>query len=570
MPWNVRLATLWLLVLPSVASARWTDKASVGESHFGGTDSHQTPLYEKNHAYFWCDDEVKGERAKAGRIDWVRSNADEYCRHKHRDRDDSWRSRWERSRLTRGCKNQLQIFENRVYRCWDHMEDGGIRALNERVDANRHYEYGMFKRQYEAYVKVILNQADVLKELFEADRDAYEADAAKLTSEADLIAERRERDLARLAEFEAFHQRFVERLAQRERDLAAMTTQFDRALDNDRNDVERVGRWLAEHTRSVNSESITLTGLNALRVEFEMRKASCTLRVCQEGRGKRLLAKLRRHQSITSLMLDEYRSEVERAARAVDHEWIRSKLADNIATISETIGSLESVFDTRADSVFAKPAVCDDYDQLPLLYALRAAAAETTEASVALGAIAGGVRQRISAARAGVEAAIAARNNAAEIHALQGRLVKHLTRGEVAEARLTLVDAEARLALIASHADSSEARDDATQTLASMRHDATGRFSLAGASAMVGTRLARLESAVTVVDDALQGSTDANALLWRNNVYPEICARLGFDPGQEFLRPSLRSLLEVEDFDQRIASAEAILEAFEAGRDGGR
>ena len=102
-----------------VFTAGWTDAFKVS-SRFAEGGGAQTPLSDMNYGYAFCDSEADARLAQSGLNlwTWKPETVDEFCHHKVAGRDDSFKSGWERSRLFSGCRLQLNVFSNRVYRCF--------------------------------------------------------------------------------------------------------------------------------------------------------------------------------------------------------------------------------------------------------------------------------------------------------------------------------------------------------------------------------------------------------------------------------------------------------------------
>ena len=142
----------------------------------GGIQVEGQPACDGNYGWAQCEGYHKFVRAKKGEIEWRKVKWEDYCREKHKNDPDDWKSGWRRSRLYRGCLTSFQVMAHQpTYRCYDFKEDPVYLANQEFLAIAKAAEYQAFKDSYQNSMEIFLNELNPYRKKLEEERRTLEA-----------------------------------------------------------------------------------------------------------------------------------------------------------------------------------------------------------------------------------------------------------------------------------------------------------------------------------------------------------------------------------------------------------
>lgn len=356
---------IFLLLIIAFLNTAWTDRVQLS-NEYGSDGSDKDPMYEKNFGYLFCETKEDAKRARMGQIDWIRSNSDNFCRFKHRNSDDTWKSGWERSRLFRGCKTQLNMFGNPVYRCYDSSKDPEILTLEKQLNQTKANEYADWQLAYQAKQKELLARA---KELTGVDNIDAEIDAAKKLEE-DLKVQQQQL-INEADEASKTTEQFMEEFRFTEKNLSALSSRFDRDITSfsklleSHHNLERQtenARIQIQSQLDLNRENWST--LQKLKDEWVEKIAPSLAVLCKDPALSRAL---KSSQSQVAYMNDLLFS-LEEKYRSIQYTsrfaHLKQHLRSYVDKLRRYADSRDFVFDAIYESQIRTPSICESSNEL--------------------------------------------------------------------------------------------------------------------------------------------------------------------------------------------------------------
>ncbi|MFW7381048.1 MAG: hypothetical protein ACOH5I_19690 [Oligoflexus sp.] len=429
------MRTILLLMLALLNSA-WTDRVQL-TNKYGNDGTDKDPIYEKNFGYLFCETKEDARRARMGEIDWRRSVSDDYCRFKHRNSDDTWRSGWERSRLFRGCKNQLNMFGNAVYRCYDSTKDPAILAFEQQLNQTKADEYEDWLLAYQAKQKELLARAEELTGI--EDMDA-EIEAAKKQEER-LQAEQ-QKLLLEAEEAKKSTEGFMEEFEATEKTLNVLATRFDTDFENlsktlqNQSQLEREAESVRQSIRARLAEGRNnWQVVQALKQEWRDKLSSNTATLCEDRSSIWALEASRSQVAYMNQLLSSLETKWEILQFPRSFASTKADLRKKIDSLRKISESRDFIFDEFYDSLTSASPLCKSVPKLRNELGLAGVSAELIHRAEQAGSLAASIREKFAELEAGALADERQDIAAIKIKGLHTTLVQYIYEGRVGEAR---------------------------------------------------------------------------------------------------------------------------------------
>lgn len=569
----MRLFIVAVIAVAHSSSLAWTSKEYTGGSHFS-EGGETTPLSEENYSYFYCDSDIKAGRAVNGDIDWRQQSTGDYCIFKHRNRPNNFHSGWERSRLTNGCRMQLEMFNNSAYQCWDFATDGGGNATSDQLNQQKQAAYKAWQDAYRDRLKVVIERMDPLRRGLVAEIAALDADSARFDAAIRQDQATLQQLISKLENLAAEHERFASTIRIRQTQFETLLERLKIAMSNDSRDLQRVQQWTTSMLDEAMAPTATQTTLRNLEDRHNNLSTGCTLRVCSESRAARELRSLRDFQAITWSLLDAYSEAVHKVSKDLTFEEVRKVLEVNVSRAVDAVAKMDQVFSPSSEIILSDYPTCQSWARIPGALRLRGLLAQVNSTNDALGKTAADFEQRwvaLSRQSAVTDGIHALRRKAL---GLAGEFALLLSRGQVSDAVTALSTTESLLALDLNELEQSglyrpdeiaAARDQIEQLLRPMREDGKARLTLVGGASLVGHRLEDLEIEIFRTSD-LAASVENSAYAWeavRRQIYQTLDTKVD----APLYRPALHNFDELIAYDRKIAAAFDMVNSFRHERE---
>lgn len=425
-----------LILMLALLNSAWTDRVKL-TNKYGSDGSEKDPMYEKNYGYLFCETDKDALRARLGEIDWRRSVSDDYCRFKHRNRDDTWRSGWDRSRHFRGCKTHLNMFGNMVYRCYDSSKDPAILALEQQLNQTKADEYEDWLLVYQAKQKELLARAEELTGI--EDMDA-EIEAAKKQEEK-LKAEQQQL-LLEAEEAKKSTEEFMGEVESTVKILNVLATHFDSDFVNLSKTLQ--AQSLLERETESARQSIRARlaeGRNnwqvvqALKQEWRDKLSSNTTKLCEDRSPIWALEASRSQVAYMNQLLSSLETKWEILQFPRSFASTKAELKKKIDSLRKISESRDFIFDEVYDSLTSTSPLCKSVPSLRNELGLAGVSAELIHRAEQAGSLAASIREKFAELEA--EALADERQDIAaiKIKGLHTTLVQYIYEGRVGESR---------------------------------------------------------------------------------------------------------------------------------------
>jgi hypothetical protein len=555
---------LSILLIVCGLSGAWKTNFKL-TSKFAGDGSDKFPAGEKDYAYLFCENGVDADAAQKGKADWRRSTSHDYCWNEHRGSDDTWKSGWERSRLMRGCKSQLNFFGNKVYRCYDITRDPEFALIEADLTAEKKQAYDDWLAIYNAKVDELYKGAnqsfgdiDIELKLSQEKEARAKAEKARMEQEA-ALAKRNIDDLAT-------------RHAEMEKLLGALVDQFDKGWntllsksEKLSSDMDATNSSMATFRSRIKASNQSHVSLSAIQTEAAASLEESQAQLCKGLDTGRDVENLRSLAAYMNRLIDPAVVDAEAIHIPGSFLEAREGMLSKIRGLYSVSEKREFIFDSSYDVLSEEPAVCEDINVLltklgkAVGYAKRAEEIKKT-----IGVIADfeAALKKIDA-----EYEASAQYNAAILRArdIEAKWVEHLTTGEVVKGRALLENLDqsfARImsvpALLSSTVDLKKLSAQLDSYKARIREEAAYRISLNGAHGMLFKRLGRIKTAIMKLEIKSRQKPQLNSV-WSLQKQ-DIFATLNTKPGKDIESQVFSEWSPLLEYEQMLDRMEATLD----------
>jgi hypothetical protein len=555
---------LSILIIFCALSGAWKTNFKL-TNKFAGDGSDKYPAGEKDYAYLFCENGVDADAAQKGKADWRRSTSRDYCWNEHKGSDDTWKSGWERSRLMRGCKSQLNMFGNKIYRCYDINKDPEFAQIEQALVDEKKQAYSEWLAIYNAKVEELIkgsNQSfgDIDAELKAAQEKEARAKAAK----------------EKLQQQAALAQRNIDELstrhAQMEKLLAALVEQFDKGWaalisksEKLSSDIDKASLRMASFRNRINGSDQSHAVLSGIQTEATAELTQSYAQLCKSFDSGKDVENLRSVVGYMNRLIAPILADAEAVYIPESFLDTRARMLTKIKSLYEVAEKREFIFDSSYDVLSEEPAVCAEINML--LTDLEKAVGFAKRAEEIKKTV--GVIADFEAALKQIdeEYEASAQYNAAILRArdIGAQWVDVLIKGEVAKGK-TLVEnldqSFARVvlapALLSSKADLKKLSVELDAYKARIREEASYRISLNGAHGMLFKRLGRIKTAIMKLELKSRKSPQLNTL-WSLQKQ-DIFSTLNTKPGKDIESPVFNDWPPLLEYEQMLERMEATLD----------
>ncbi|MBC7532847.1 MAG: hypothetical protein H7318_14840 [Oligoflexus sp.] len=559
---------LTICLLLYLLNGAWYANTRVKQTVYGDS-SDKSPLEERDNAYMFCESDEDAERARRAEIDWKRSNADEFCYYRHRNRDDSWRSGWARSRLTRGCLSQLKMFGNEVYRCYDRNKDPEIIAIKEKLERDKEQAYNLANELYAA------KAAELLKGFNQTFGDIdREFEAAKQDVEAARVAQaatKQNYDTSRAA---------IDRVLDQHKELASTVQSFLNRFDAEfkalvqqiaSNDTKAkdLSENIRDRRKKIVKSKMTSTELKDLKADWSNEdKDTLALNCSTKGLSDRV-ENLRDYIGFSRRSLSSLTTDLNKLPLNKEVYGLRSNALLVTDQIKSGIDERSFIFDTQYDHLESDPVCADSILLSSQINSLLAATNRIEDAKKTTGVIvdlqkAIEIIENEEKDREG-ESCVDMRSAD-----FRSKLFDAISRGEVSTAtdisngiELSIGESQIICGVKSLSPEAQEKVRGIIQTLQSdVRNTLETRLEFNAASAMIAIKLNRLKYKILKAD--MKAGSKITDLVWRTK-RDAFLEDLNAALGKDIPRPQFKTWVELLDYDRMLIHCERNLDSMMVG-----
>ncbi|WP_141735932.1 hypothetical protein [Oligoflexus tunisiensis] len=530
---------------------------------FLGDSSDKYPANEKDYAYLFCETGEGADNSQKGKADWRRSKAHDYCWNEHKGSDDTVWSGWERSRLMRGCKSQLNFFGNKIYRCYDITKDPEFSQIEQALVAEKKQAYDEWLTIYNAKVDELYKGAnqtygDVDVELKAAQEKEQRAKDAKEKMEKEAALAKRSID-----ELSARH-------AQMDKLLSSLVGQFDSGwasllarVEKLESDIKEANSQMAAFGTRLKASDQSHASISAIQSEAASVLQKSYSDLCKGLEISKDVETLRTQVAYMNRLVDPILADAEAVHIPESFSESRASMLGRIQSLYDIPGKRDFIFDSSYDVLSERPPVCDDINAfLTDLGKAAAYAKRVEEIKKTTGVIAD---FEAAVKQIEIEKEAEAQYQAALLGArdIEARWVELLQRGRVLEARTIIDNLDQSLTrimsspeLLQSHADLKKLTDELNKFKARILEEAGYRLSLNGAHTLISIRLRQIKVAIMKLEMKSRQKPALNAV-WSLQKQ-EVLSAFNTKPGQDIFTPVFKdwqSLLEYDQMIDRVAAS---------------
>jgi hypothetical protein len=553
----------FLLILCGLSGA-WKTNFKL-TNKFAGDGSDRYPAGEKDYAYLFCENCADADAAQKGKADWRRSTSHDYCWNEHKGSDDTWKSGWERSRLMRGCKNQLNLFGNKIYRCYDITRDPEFAQIEQALADEKKQAYEDWFKVYGAKVDELYTGAnqtfgDVDAELKIAQEKEARAKAAKAKMEQDAsLAQRNINELST-------------RHVQMETLLAALVQQFDKGWaallsksEKLSNDIDSASSRMAAFRSRIKASDQSHAVLSVIQNEATAELNKSHGQLCKGLDTGKDVENLRSVVAYMNRLIDLVLADAEAVRVPEPFQEARARMLNKINSLYEVPEKRDFIFDSSYDILSEEPAVCAEINMLLTDLAKAVGFAKRAEEIKKTVGVIADFEAALKQIDEEYEAS--AQYNAVILRArdIEAQWVDHLIKGEVAKGKALVENLDpsfARVmsapALLSSKADLKKLSAELDTYKARIREEASYRISLNGAHGMLFKRLGRIKTAIMKLELKSRKSAQLNTL-W-SLLKQDIFSTLNTKPGKDIESPAFSDWPSLLDYEQMLDRMEATLD----------
>jgi hypothetical protein len=547
---------LSVLVLLCGLSGAWKTNFKL-TNKFAGDSSEKYPANEKDYAYLFCENGEDADRSQKGKADWRRSTSHEYCWNEHRGSDDTWKSGWERSRLMRGCKNQLNFFGNKIYRCYDITKDPEFSQIEQSLTAEKKQAYDEWLKIYNAKVDELYKGAN---QSF-GDIDAELGMAREKEARAKAVKEKMEQDAAlakrNIDELSARH-------GQLEKLLSSLVVQFDigwesllAKSDKLSLDIDAATSRMKAFRSRIKASDQSHNSLATIQAEAVASLDQSYGVLCKGLETGRDVENLRSQVGYMNRLIGPVLADAEAVHIPPAFSEARKVMLGKIQSLYEVAGKRDFIFDSSYDVLSEDPAVCTEINMFltdlgkAVGFAKRAEEIKKTIGVIAdLEAALKQIDQEYEAAAQYNAAILAARD-------IEVEWGDHLLAGRVAKARALVENLEPAFArimsapsLLASTVDRKKLAAELDTYKARIRDEANYRVSLNGAHGLLYTRLREIKTLIMKLEIKSRQNTRLNSV-WSLQKQ-DIFSVLNTKPGKDIESPIFKEWAPLLDYEKML------------------
>jgi hypothetical protein len=548
----------------SLFSGAWKNNFKI-ENKFAGSGTEKTPAEEKDYAYLFCENDSDADAAKKGKIDWRRSNAHDYCWQEHKGSDDSWKSAWERSRLMRGCKWQLQGFGNKIFRCYDIKSDPEFAAIEQAYSEQKKSDYENWLTVYNAKVE----------ELNKGITDAFgdvdtQIKVAQDDVEKALRAQEKARQEAALTNY--LIGQMTERHSQMDTLLTSLVTIFDKGWNEVLAKSEKISLTITDITGRLESYRTALKSSDrSFAVLSQIQTNALPVlddafnKVCQESDVAKDIETLRTQVAYLNRLIAMVVEDAERMELPVSFAQSKQRIVDKAKSLYEISERREFVFDSTYDILSEKPAVCGEIAGFKTELGKAVSLAKRVEELKRTV----GVIQNMEAAikQVEIEKEAEAQYHAALTAArdIEAQFISYVQTGRISAARTLIGNLDSDMSrvlsapsLLQSSADRTRLSKEIEGIKATILDTASYRLSLDAAHSLISEKLRQIKIKIMKLELKSKKVPSLNAA-WALQK-KDVLTILNTKPGQDIVRPAFADWSSLTEYEKMLNSMAASMD----------
>lgn len=537
---------------------------------FSGNGTHQTPLEEKNNAYMFCESYEDAKRAKAGEIDWKRSSVDDFCSYSHKDDDDTWKSGWARSRLKRGCKSQLQMFGNEIYRCFDRSKDPEILGQNQAVVGDKTAIYGSWSKLYQAKAAELQAGAnakfgDIAVQLDQANKEAAAADAERnareeVLSNASISLNAVMDQHASVASVsKSIFERFDSELKDMSEDISVIEEDSKSLMDA-----------VNDHANVLSKKDITFDDLQKLKAEWAAADKARLEKICKDNGVQVKVERLQSYVVFVEAQNAKILTDLEAVAIPEVAEGLREGIKSKLSLMSQGVEGRSFIFDEQYEVLAEQNPACEVSRTLDRnLNAMIAATKRIEEAKRTTG-ILSDLQKAIDMIEVEAKDTKIEQCMSINIKGYKASVFNNVSRGEASKAKALIEGQADTLAAITSNCDLGSASKKVKANIAAlvtgadkeMNETLENSLNLPSAGSMMAIKLSRIKGKILRAE--MKSPSSDEKRIWDINKQG-ILTSLNAVIGKDIARPNFEAWPELAEYDEMLARTETYLDALIEG-----
>jgi hypothetical protein len=521
-------------------------------------------IEEKEYAYLYCENGEDADRAKKGLIDWRPSTAHEYCWNEHKGSDDTWRSGWERSRLMRGCKWQLNGYGNKIFGCYDMRKDSEFLAMEQALKDERERQHKAWLVQYMAGLDELNLAAG--ERYGDVDANLTASETARMEAEK---VKQKALEETRLAK-EAMG-RVVDSYNLLETSLLNLSKEFDSGIRKLNDRIHVIGALQTRAEEALDQGVAEIKGhphdhafLKDKGASIKALIAEVEPAICAKPDTAQTVSLLRSQVVYTQKLIESLQADAELVSLPASFQSEKDHLMKKIRDLFKVSDQRAFIFDTTYDLLSAKPSVCDRLGFVGLELDQAIALAKRVEDMKRTV----GVIENMDRAIASVEAEFLAQTQrfqtVSRARTIQSEFTQFLQGGRISQARnmVETID-QSFLSLSASAAVISDAvarektMGEINAIKAEIRADAESRLSLEAAHALISERLRQVK--LLLMKAEMKSRTEPSIKVQWALQKPDILTTLNARIGQDILRPVFEDWDSLLAYEQTLSRIEDVL-----------
>lgn len=300
------------------------------------------PACDGNYGWAQCESQAKFHLARDGKIDWRKVSWEDYCREKHADDPDDWKSGWRRSRLYRGCLTQFQMTAYQpTYRCFDFKDDPVYILYQQRLKDEKRANYLAFKEAYASKMEIFLNSIDPYKKNLEEEGRTLAAKIYELNRQRD---ERENLKKGIEHKISLFKQDFPK--------FGAYTRQILQNLDSRiRHRLEQVRSFYQDAKALLHRDPMELAEADLGDFTAKIRQFILDSEDLCIERHSDSLERIRTDYQVLSSYLDHAENYIEEQKYPIEYHAIEKQLKSGIDSVRSALSDRSVVFSKVFDSI---------------------------------------------------------------------------------------------------------------------------------------------------------------------------------------------------------------------------